>query len=118
LQATDDATGFAASKTVSRLKPQELPVDAMNLVMKADTQKLPAFAGMDVPQGGYVVYRIVKVSPGTPDVARRNSERQQMDGAVAQQETYAYVEALKRKAKASINAGNLASMNAKSADQQ
>jgi peptidyl-prolyl cis-trans isomerase D len=98
-----DATGFSNAKTISRAKPQGVNEAAALAVMKADVTKLPAYVGVEVPGQGYGVYRINKVAqPATPDTARRQTEQQQIGNALAQQETLAYLEALKQKAKVKI----------------
>lgn len=101
LKAKDDASGFAAPKTVSRTK-QGVERNALVAVMKADATKLPAFVGVDGPDG-YSVYRLNKVQQAsTPDKARRDAEQQQVANALAQQEMVAYVDLLKQKAKVQI----------------
>ncbi len=103
LKATPDASGFAAPKTVSRAKNPGLNSQAFMAVMKADASQLPAHVGVDLPKQGYAVYRINKVSqPATVDAARRQAEQQQIANALAQQETFAYIESLKNEAKVEI----------------
>jgi peptidyl-prolyl cis-trans isomerase D len=98
-----DAAGFSNAKSISRAKPQGVNEAAALAVMKADVTKLPAYIGLEVPGQGYGVYRINKVAqPATPDTARRQAEQQQIGTALAQQETLAYLEALKQKAKVKI----------------
>ncbi|MQA37187.1 SurA N-terminal domain-containing protein [Rugamonas aquatica] len=98
-----DATGFAAAKLVSRAKPEGVNGLAMQEVMKADTAKLPAYVGVDVPGMGYGIYRIGKVQqPAVQDEARRKSEAEQISNIVAQQEMHDYIELLKQKAKVKI----------------
>ncbi|WP_353156014.1 SurA N-terminal domain-containing protein [Herminiimonas fonticola] len=102
LQAKDDASGFSATQIVSRAKSQGLNPAVFLAVMKADTSKLPAYVGVDVPQG-FGVLRIVRVTqPANVDSAKRQAEHQQITAALAQQETFAYIEALKQKAKVKI----------------
>lgn len=97
-----DVAGFSSPKTVSRIKNQGMDRQAFLAVMKADTSKLPAYVGVALPQG-YGVYRINKISqPATVDAARRQAEQEQIANALAQQETIAYLEALKKKAKVEI----------------
>jgi peptidyl-prolyl cis-trans isomerase D len=111
-KASGDVAGFSDVKIVSRTKAPTINNAAAMDVLKADTAKLPAYVGVELPGQGYGVYRINKVGqPATPDVARRASEAQQISGAVGQQEMYAYVEALKKKAKAKIS-GNVAAATA------
>lgn len=103
VKANEDAAGFSGPKTVSRAKSKELPREALQAVMKADTRTLPAYVGVDLGGQGYGVYRINKVAqPATPDMARREGEKQQIVNTLAQQESFAYMEALKKKAKAQI----------------
>lgn len=102
LKEKDDATGFSATQVVSRAKSQGLNPAAFLAVMKADTSKLPSYVGLEAPQG-YAVLRVVRVvQPTTVDTAKRQAEHQQITAALAQQETYAYIEALKKKAKVEI----------------
>lgn len=103
LKAKDDASGFSATKTVSKAKADGIDRVALEAVMKADASKLPAFAAAELPQQGYAVYRIVKVTLPTPaDPAQRQAEQQQINNALAQQEMHAYLDVLKQKAKVKL----------------
>ncbi|MBJ7310011.1 SurA N-terminal domain-containing protein [Rugamonas sp. CCM 8940] len=103
LRKSGEATGFGASKTVSRAKADGINGAAVLQVMKADTSKLPAYIGVDVPGLGYGIYRIAKVQqPVEQDEARRKSEQEQIANILAQQEMHDYVEVLKHKAKVKI----------------
>ena len=102
-KASGDAAGFAAPVVVSRTKQPTINPTAALAVLKADVSKLPAYVGVEVPGAGYGVYRIGKVStPEAPDAARRAAEAEQLAGVVGQQEMFAFIEALKQKAKAKI----------------
>lgn len=103
LKLADSSAGFSTLKTVSRAKKAEIAPEAFVAVMKADTQKLPAFVGVETPGVGYEVYRIAKVAAGTPDLARRANEVKQLENAIAQQEVFSYIEALKQRAKVVVN---------------
>jgi peptidyl-prolyl cis-trans isomerase D len=84
-------------------KPAINPTAAL-AVLKADVSKLPAYVGVELPGQGYGVYRIGKVSQSAqPDQARRKQEAEAISRAVGNSETYGYVEALKKKAKAKLN---------------
>jgi peptidyl-prolyl cis-trans isomerase D len=103
-KASGDAAGFGEAKTVTRTKQPPINETAAVAVLKADTSKLPAYVGVDIPGQGYGVYRIVKVSqPAQPDLARRKQEAEQIGRAVGNAETFGFIEALKHKAKAKIN---------------
>ena len=102
-KASKDTTGFGAAKVVTRSAQPPIPPAAAMAVLKADVTALPAYVGVDVPGIGYGVYRINKASqPAKPDMARRASEVEQINAALAQQEMFAYTEALKGKAKAKL----------------
>ncbi len=103
-KASGDATGFGEVKVLSRTKEPTINTAAALAVFKADVTKLPAYVGVEVPNVGYGVYRIGKVSqPAQVDQARRAQEAQQIDGLVGQAELYNFVEAVKAKAKAKIH---------------
>lgn len=103
VKKSGDATGFGAAKLVSRSKPEGINGLAMQSIMKADTSKLPAYVGVDVPGMGYGLYRIAKVQqPAQVDEAQRKQEAEQIGNLIAQQEMAQYVELLKQKAKVKI----------------
>ena len=100
LRKADDAAGFGAVKVVSRTVADGISPAAMAEVMKADVSKLPAFVGVTVPGSGYALYRISKVGqPATQDQARRTSELGQLNQIAGQEDTFNYVDFLKKKAK-------------------
>ncbi|MFZ6719534.1 SurA N-terminal domain-containing protein [Undibacterium sp. Ji49W] len=103
LKLADSTAGFTESKVVSRLKNQDIPDVAFVDLMRADTSKLPAFVGTSLGDAGYIVFRISKVSAGTPDPARRAAEAQQQANILAQQNLYSYIDVLKQKAKVTVN---------------
>lgn len=103
LQSNDDTTGLSEAKVVSRLKTQELPPNAVLAIMKANVQKLPTFVGVEQAGVGYSLYRIGKVNAGAVDQTRRSSEKAQIENVAAQQDVFAYVEALKQRSKVKIN---------------
>jgi peptidyl-prolyl cis-trans isomerase D len=105
VKASGDASGFAAAKMVSRSKEPEINRAGAIAVLKADVSKLPAYVGVELPGQGYGVYRINKVTvPAERDEGRRKQEAEQITRAVAEQEMASYVEVLKHKAKAKVNA--------------
>lgn len=102
-QKSGDATGFGAAKLVSRSKAEGINGKAMAAIMRADTSKLPAYVGVELPGIGYGIYRIGKVQqPAEQDEARRKTEADQIANIVSQQEMFDYIEALKQKAKVKI----------------
>src|SRR5690606_34642719 len=72
-------------------------------VMKADTGTLPSYSGVELPNQGYAVIRLTRVvQPTNVDTAKRDAERQQITEVLAQEETLAYIDALKDRAKVKI----------------
>ncbi|WP_229489565.1 SurA N-terminal domain-containing protein [Pseudoduganella namucuonensis] len=105
-KASGGAEGFGGAKLVSRANPNGLNGAALAEVMKADTAKLPAYVGVELPGMGYGVYRIGKVQqPAEQDPAQRKAEAEQISNMVASQELYQYVDALKHKAKVKLLSG-------------
>jgi peptidyl-prolyl cis-trans isomerase D len=105
-KVSGSADGFSPAQLVSRAEGKGLSPQALGEIMKADTAKLPAYVGVEVPGMGYSVYRIGKVQqPATPDAARRKSEEEQIANVIAQQEMFDYVAALKQKAKVKLLSG-------------
>lgn len=95
--------GFGAIKVVSRVKKSDLDSAALTAVMKADVSKLPVFVGVDLPNRGYAIYRVNKVTePIITDETRRTAEQRQISHAMAQQEMLAYIDYLKQKSKIKI----------------
>ncbi|MES2899404.1 MAG: SurA N-terminal domain-containing protein [Pseudomonadota bacterium] len=102
-KASGDLSGFGPVKVVTRSKQPEIhPAAAMD-VLKADTTKLPAYVGVDIPGTGYGVYLISKVAqPAQLDVARRAAEAEQIDAAAGSLENHTFLQAVKVKHKAKV----------------
>jgi len=100
-----DAAGapLAAPVTVSRLETQSLPAPVIEGALRADTSKLPAWAGVDLGAQGYAVVRVNKTvprAPSTPETAQQ--EAGQFAQVIAAAENAAYYELLKQRYKAEI----------------
>ncbi len=103
VKAKPTATGFGSPKLVSRTASAGLDESAFMTVMKADVTKLPSVVGAELPGQGFGVYRINKLAPvAKVDEARRTAEQQQIANALSQQETLAYIEVLKARAKVKL----------------
>jgi len=102
LKLTPDTAGFSPEKIVSRDKQADVSPEALSQVMKADTRKLPAFVGVDLPGRGYVVYRINKIQQPVVDAAHKSALEQQINNMTASEELAAYIALLKKKAKTTI----------------
>jgi peptidyl-prolyl cis-trans isomerase D len=70
--------------------------------MKADPSKLPAYVGVPVAGRGYAIYRVNKINDEVIDDEARKAEQQQVDEFLAAQEMAAYLDVIKKRAKAEI----------------
>lgn len=100
-----DAAGakLAAPVTVSRLEMQSLAAPVIEGALRADTGKLPAWAGVDLGAQGYAVVRVNKVVPrvaATPEVAQQ--EAGQFAQVISAAENAAYYDLLMKRYKAEI----------------
>lgn len=104
----DAGLTWAAAKTVSRQDPQGLPAAALRKIMTADTAKLPAYAGMERGDEGYVVYRIAKVIPAEANTGPQATEIQaRLDQQAGTDQLDAYIASLRAKAKVELKPANL-----------
>jgi peptidyl-prolyl cis-trans isomerase D len=88
--------GFSPARTVSRSNPQGLPPSALNAIMRAPADKLPAFVGTEVDNAGYLVAQILTTKIGEAGSAEQRDGRNRI---LAQQaaaaDEIAYAEGLK-----------------------
>ncbi|MDE2611129.1 MAG: SurA N-terminal domain-containing protein [Burkholderiales bacterium] len=106
LRKSASADGFGPVQTVSRDNPGKVAPAALSEIFKADATKLPAYAGVDLGNQGYAIYRINKVSQpaATPaDASRTAAETQQLAQIIGQAEFDAYVADLRANTKVKIN---------------
>ena len=99
LKAEPSASMDEAVVAVSRVNPANLPKQVVDAVMRQPASTLPALFGVDLGSEGYAVVKLTKVvgrDPAAPDPA---SLRGQFAQAIADAESQAYYEALKRRFK-------------------
>ncbi len=90
-----------AAMTVSRDQPGFLAGQLLDQVMRAPTQKLPAWVGVDLAEQGYAVVKVNQVLPAQ-DLAQRKAERAQLAQSAANAQAMAYLETLKSRFKTRI----------------
>jgi len=93
------ATGLGESRTISRVAALGLSPEAINAVMSASAQALPAWVGVKLPNQGYVVIQVEQVLPAE---GLGQAQDQQYAQAWTAAESKAYVESLKTRFKAQI----------------
>ena len=91
------AVTWDAAKRISRENAQGYAGPLLIGAFKADVGTLPAYAGIENGQGGFVLLKITRVveSEGV-DVARRKAASEELRQLVGQEEFDAYVASLKR----------------------
>ncbi|MBI2305739.1 MAG: SurA N-terminal domain-containing protein [Rhodocyclales bacterium] len=111
LKGGDDKVKWVLVKSVSRLQGKQVPAPAMQAIFRADVSKLPAYAGVELPNnGGYAVYKIVNVKPlDKIDADKRRVLQSEYTALVAQEDFAAYLSGLRQRAKIEINKAALES---------
>lgn len=106
LRAKPDET-LPEAHTVSRTKMEGLPRAVVEAALRADLAKGPAVSGVDLGEQGYVALRVLKRETreaNDPDNARA---KPYVAGALADAETAAYYESLKRRFKVQVHADQI-----------
>lgn len=105
--AKDAAKGaqivWSAPQLASRGDPKGLPGDALRQAFKTDVSKVPAYAGVEVAGGSYMLIRISKVqeaAEGAKD--KQNAIAQTLRQVAGQAELAAYLASLKQKSEVKI----------------
>lgn len=94
---------WGAPILISRENASSMGKDALNQIFRADAGKLPAYTGIENPNGGYALIKVSKVvEPGAIDPAKKKSYASQLRQALAQEYSSAYLASLKQKADISI----------------
>jgi peptidyl-prolyl cis-trans isomerase D len=90
------AIDWSPSRLVSR---NAVPIDSPGIlqeIFRMDVGTLPAYGGAVDPQnGGYVLLKISSVTPGDADSAKLDSIKSQLQQIMGQEESNAYIMALK-----------------------
>jgi peptidyl-prolyl cis-trans isomerase D len=102
------ALGWSAAKLVSRGNAQGYAGTALTGIFKADIGKLPAYAGVENAQGGFVLLKVTRVVDSeTVDIARRKAVSEELRQVLGQEELNAYVASLKLKADVKVQQDRL-----------
>ncbi|TCV87360.1 SurA N-terminal domain-containing protein [Sulfurirhabdus autotrophica] len=102
-QGKSVALAWDASKTITRQNAQGLDEAALIQVFKANAHKLPAYAGVENPHGGFTLLKISKVTDATGiDEAKRKAYAQGLSELVASEQTAVYLASLKKQAEIKV----------------
>ena len=95
---------WSAAQTVTLQKRQGLHPEAAQSVFGADTTKLPAYAGVPVSQGRFVIYRVTKVKDVTEtSPEQRKALAKQLTQMIGQEQYIAYLASLRERADVKID---------------
>ena len=104
----DAGLAWGAAKSVSRRSPQGIPAGALRKIMGADPAHLPAYAGAERGDEGYMLYRVARVLPAEPQPeAQRSAERARAAQQAGSRQLEAYIESLRAQADIDVHAANL-----------
>jgi len=105
LKGGKDEVRWALVKNVSRLQGKQVPPQAMQAIFRTDVSKLPAYAGVELPNnGGYALYKILAVKPlEKVDPDKRRVLQADYATIVAQEDFAAYLGGLRKRYKVEIN---------------
>jgi peptidyl-prolyl cis-trans isomerase D len=95
---------WSAPQTVTLQKRQGLHPEAAQSVFGVDTSKLPAYTGVPVSQGRFVIYRVSKVKDQvetTPE--QRKALAKQLTQMLGQEQYIAYLASLRDRADVKID---------------
>ena len=107
-KASPDAAKLPAAIVVSRESKQAQPSALVEAALRASTQTLPAWVGVDLGTSGYAVVKVEKVLPrDAANVSGLAREREQYAQWWASAEGLAYYKLLKEKFKAEIKIARL-----------
>lgn len=103
LRKSPSDAGFSAARTVSRAAPEGLPPGALNAIMQAPADRLPAFVGAELDGGAYAVFQVLSAKlPEKPDPERRQFQQRAWQQQAGAADDLAYLASLKRKHKAQV----------------
>ena len=114
LRKEADDHGFEPVKDLARRDNQFIPAAAINTVMTLPADQLPAYVGVDQPEGGYALLHVLGVTSAPP---QSDSERGALEKSwterIASAEQAAYVQALRDRFGARVTRSDLSAPKAR-----
>ena len=99
---------WGAANLLSRENSQGYTGPVLAEVFKADASKLPAYAGLENAQGGFVLLKVTRVvDAGAVDTAKRKAASEELRKLMGQEELDAYVASLKLKSDVKVQQDQL-----------
>lgn len=108
-QGKDDAElKWGAPIAISRQTAAHLGEAALSEIFKADAAKLPSFAGLSDPKGGYLIIKVNRVlAPAALDESKKKGYAEKLQQMLMQENYAAYIASLKQKADITIKKDQL-----------
>ena len=100
-KAKPEAGNLGTAVVIARDQPGKLPAAVIDAALRAPTDSLPGWVGVDLGREGYAVVKVNRVIPRTVQ-ADRTRERAQLNQSLAGAESIAYYNHLKERFKAEI----------------
>ncbi|MCS6766202.1 MAG: SurA N-terminal domain-containing protein [Candidatus Protistobacter heckmanni] len=98
-QAGEAPQGFGKTQWISR-RSKDVAAPSLAAVMRADAVKLPAYAGADLGEKGYAIYKVTQVKqPEKIDEAKAQSTWTGISGILSEREYRAYLDGLRQRSK-------------------
>jgi peptidyl-prolyl cis-trans isomerase D len=100
-KAKSEASNLGAAVVIARDQTGKLPAAVIDAALRAPTESLPGWVGVDLGRDGYAVVKVNRVLPRAAQ-ADRARERAQLGQSLASAESIAYYNHLKERFKAEI----------------
>jgi peptidyl-prolyl cis-trans isomerase D len=107
VQSGQGDTKFPAGLVVSRAKPGGLSPNVVEAALKANPKTLPAYVGVDNPNGGYTLVQVSKIVDAPVDAEKAKAASTRVDQAVGQQQLLSLIAQLRSKSDVTIKGGAL-----------
>lgn len=99
---------WSVPQQVSRREPKGLDMETLRAVFAADTSRLPAFAGLTNPEGGFTLLRVSKViEPALPDAATRKLFGRQLQQVLTEEELASYLGGIRKRYDVTVKSENM-----------
>jgi peptidyl-prolyl cis-trans isomerase D len=99
---------WEGTEQISRIEPKGLDHQTLRAVFKVETARLPAYAGMINPEGGYTLIRITRVfEPALPGPEQQKIFARQFQQVLSQEELSAYLGGVRNRYDVSVKSGAL-----------
>ena len=109
LKKGEDKLNWGAVKSVSRMDARLVAPTAVPVVFRMDAEKLPSYAGLELPGSGYSLFKLSKVGEGEKiSDDNKAAMLNQLGSLAAQEDVQLYLAALRARYKVEVHQSALA----------